>query len=100
MLTFYLGIRNSIPSTLTRILLEKSVESFFLILNFFLVFFFTFLFILQVNETNFAPGGSADVGHGKACIQIDGGRQDYTGAWENANCSVSQGFICEKTACK
>ena len=56
--------------------------------------------LLQVNETNFAPGGSADVAHGKECIQIDGGRQDYSGSWENANCSISQGFICEKTACK
>lgn len=50
------------------------------------------------NETNFYPGEPDDYKNGQECIQIIGGRRDYTGSWDDGNCSITQGFICEKNA--
>ncbi|XP_060586405.1 uncharacterized protein LOC132742102, partial [Ruditapes philippinarum] len=50
------------------------------------------------NETNFYPGEPDDYKNGQECIQIVGGRRDYTGSWDDGNCSIQQGFICEKNA--
>ena len=49
---------------------------------------------------NFYPGEPDDLGNGKDCMQIVGGRQDFTGAWDDSNCSLQQDFICRKPACK
>ena len=49
---------------------------------------------------NFYPGEPDDLGTGEDCMQIVGGRQDYTGAWDDGNCSKQQDFICEKQACE
>jgi hypothetical protein len=56
------------------------------------------MFFLQANETNFYPGEPDDYKNGQECIQIVGGRRDYTGSWDDGNCSIQQGFICEKNA--
>ncbi|XP_053398682.1 uncharacterized protein LOC128556876 isoform X2 [Mercenaria mercenaria] len=50
------------------------------------------------NETNFYPNEPDDYKNGQECIQIIGGRRDYTGSWDDGNCSIQQGFICEKNA--
>ena len=58
------------------------------------------LTVVQIKETNFYPGEPDDVDNGQLCIQIVGGRRDYTGSWDDGNCTVPKAFICEKDACK
>ncbi|KAL4230751.1 hypothetical protein ACF0H5_011126 [Mactra antiquata] len=50
------------------------------------------------NETNFYPGEPDDYMNGQECVQIVGARQDYSGSWDDGNCSIAQGFICEKSS--
>ncbi|XP_071126788.1 uncharacterized protein [Mytilus edulis] len=52
----------------------------------------------QVVFVNFYPGEPDDLGNGQDCIQIVGGRQDFTGAWDDGNCTKQQDFICKKIA--
>lgn len=47
---------------------------------------------------NYYPGEPDDLDSGQACIQILAGRQDYTGSWDDGNCSTPQDFICKKPA--
>ncbi|KAJ8297631.1 hypothetical protein KUTeg_024162 [Tegillarca granosa] len=50
------------------------------------------------NYKNYYPGEPDDLDSGQACIQILAGRQDYTGSWDDGNCSTPQDFICKKAA--
>ncbi|XP_062577533.1 uncharacterized protein LOC134239370 [Saccostrea cucullata] len=47
---------------------------------------------------NFFPGEPDDVDDGAYCIKIKSGRQDFTGAWDDENCTSPLSFICRKKA--
>lgn len=45
---------------------------------------------------SFYPGEPDDVTNGSTCIRIMAGRQDFTGSWDDGNCSSPLDFICKK----
>ncbi|XP_021363194.1 uncharacterized protein LOC110456661, partial [Mizuhopecten yessoensis] len=47
---------------------------------------------------SFFPGEPDDVTTGSTCIRIVAGRQDYTGSWDDGNCTSKLDFICKKQA--
>ncbi|KAK3100720.1 hypothetical protein FSP39_024244 [Pinctada imbricata] len=52
----------------------------------------------SLSFANFYPGEPDDITNGQECIKVVGGRQDYSGAWDDGNCTNQLDYICRKQA--